>query len=181
VLIYFSLLGLGFLLIEIPLIQHTILMLGNPTYAFTVVVFALLTFSSIGSLLARSERYPWIAVMGLLIFLAIGSPWLITKSAGFLQQYSFWGRAIIITVFLAPLGVLMGIPFPFGLARLEERWAGLVPWAWAVNGCASVIAAVLAAILNLSYGYQVVLLSGAGAYFLAFLMFPRKWNKTNWA
>jgi hypothetical protein len=61
----------------------------------------------------------------------------------------------------------MGLPFPFGLAWLEERAPGLVPWAWAVNGCASVAASVLAAILALSYGLTAVMLLGGVAYLAA--------------
>jgi hypothetical protein len=62
------------------------------------------------------------------------------------------------------MGVLMGFPFPFGLEWLEKSQSRLVPWAWAVNGCASVVAAVLAAILSLSVGFGVVLLLGAIFY-----------------
>jgi hypothetical protein len=71
---------------------------------------------------------------------------------------------------MLPLAVLMGIPFPLGLAWLEERAPGLIPWAWAVNGCASVISSVLAAILALSFGFTLVLSLGAAAYTGALLI-----------
>ena len=82
---------------------------------------------------------------------------------------------------LAPLAILMGLPFPLGLAWLERDAPDLVAWAWAVNGCASVIASVLAAILALSYGFTLVLLLGAGAYSLAVLVLPGQGDKTNTA
>jgi hypothetical protein len=63
----------------------------------------------------------------------------------------------------------MGLPFPLGLAWVERNAPDLVTWAWAVNGCASVIAAVLAAILALSSGFTAVLLGGTAAYALAFV------------
>jgi len=176
-LIYFSLLGIAFLFIEIPLIQQSILILGHPTYAFTLVVFAMLAFSSIGSYFSRSSWLPKRFAMLILIILSILSPWMITQIAYLILGWPFIFRAIVIGISIAPLAILMGIPFPYGLTRLEHHWGRYIPWAWAVNGCASVIAAVLAAILTLSYGYQFVLLLGATAYGFAFLVFPRKWNK----
>jgi hypothetical protein len=65
----------------------------------------------------------------------------------------------------------MGMPFPLGLAWLKQECPELVPWAWAVNGCASVIASVLAAIISISYGFTTVLMLGAGAYLGAVLLF----------
>jgi hypothetical protein len=179
IFVYFSLLGIAFLFIEIPLIQQSILVLGHPTYAFTVVVFAMLAFSSIGSYFSRSRWLPKRLAMLILIILSILSPWAIMRIAYLILGWSFIFRAIVIGICIAPLAILMGIPFPYGLAWLEHRWGRYIPWAWAVNGCASVIAAVLAAILTLSYGYQLVLLLGALAYALAFLVFPRKWNEAH--
>jgi hypothetical protein len=179
--LYFSALGFAFLFIEIPLIQQSILILGNPTYAFTVVVFAILSFSGVGSYFARSQWLPKRLAMGLLIILALISPLIITRFAYLILGWSFLLRAISVAIYIAPLAILMGIPFPSGLAWLEQKRGDLVPWAWAVNGCASVIAAVLAAILTLGYGYRLVLLIGAGAYLVAFLMFPSKWHKSDWA
>ena len=64
----------------------------------------------------------------------------------------------------------MGLPFPWGLAWLEETAPALLPWAWAINGCASVVTSVLAAILALSYGFTLVLWLGAAAYAGAWLI-----------
>jgi hypothetical protein len=73
-------------------------------------------------------------------------------------------RSLGIVLSLAPLAMLMGLPFPFGLVWLEQHCRDLISWAWAVNGCASVIASVLAAILALSYGFTTVLYMGAAGY-----------------
>jgi len=78
--------------------------------------------------------------------------------------WPLWGRAAVAVIGLAPLGVLMGLPFPRGVAWLEDCAPSLISWAWAVNGAASVVASVLAAILALSSGFTVVLLLGAGCY-----------------
>jgi len=70
---------------------------------------------------------------------------------------------------LAPLGLLMGTAFPGGLAWLRERAPGWIPWAWAINGCASVLASVLAAMLALSAGFSWVLVAAALSYTAAWL------------
>jgi nucleoside permease NupC len=70
---------------------------------------------------------------------------------------------------LAPLGFLMGVPFPSGLAWLREQAAGLVPWAWAINGSTSVLASILAAMMALSAGFSWVLIAAALAYAGAWL------------
>jgi hypothetical protein len=169
VLVYFTALGLAFLFVEIPLIQRWILLLGHPTYAFTVVVLVLLSFSSLGSSLARAAWLPRRGAFAALVLLALLTPWMAAwlSSSGLAWPAPL--RVIGAGLSLAPLGILMGLPFPLGLAWLENRSPGWVPWAWAVNGCASVIAAVLAAMLALSYGFTVVLLLGAAAYGVAFV------------
>jgi hypothetical protein len=67
----------------------------------------------------------------------------------------------------------MGIPFPLGISIIGSTAPHLVPWAWAVNGCFSVIAPILAIMLALSTGYQFVLLCGAAAYMAAFWVIRR--------
>jgi hypothetical protein len=171
VLGYFGLLGIAFLFVEIPLIQRWILLFGHPIYAFTAVVLTLLLFSSLGSVLSRSPWLPRRAVIGVLALLvlltAVLGPYLVQTTL----PWPPFLRVLAAVVSLAPLAVLMGFPFPLGLAWLEDEAPQWVPWAWAVNGCASVVASVLAAILALSYGFTAVLLSGAGAYAVAWLVF----------
>ncbi len=173
VLIYFALLGIAFLFIEIPLIQRWILLLGHPTYAFTAVVVALLFFSGLGSTLARAVWLPKRVAFATLVLLALLTPFAVPQFSSLVLGLSAWARLMVAIFSLAPLGVLMGLPFPLGLAWLEERVQIWIPWAWAVNGCTSVIASVLAAILSLSYGFTAVLFLGAGAYAGAAVLYVR--------
>jgi hypothetical protein len=71
---------------------------------------------------------------------------------------------------LAPPGLLMGMPFPKGLALLEENAPDLITWAWGVNGAVSVVASILAALLALSLGFSTVLAVGAACYVGAWVM-----------
>jgi hypothetical protein len=169
VLLYFGLLGLAFLFVEIPLIQRWILLVGHPTYAFASVVTILLVCSSAGSLAARAVWLRPRVALGLLVLFALLTPF----ALGWLTQHTlgWWlpARVGLAALSLAPLAFLMGVPFPVGLAWLERGQPGLTPWAWAVNGCASVVAGVLAAIFALSSGFTAVLLAGAGCYAGAWL------------
>ena len=102
--------------------------------------------------------------MPILVLLAVLTPFICIRLGEAALGWSLLARALAIILSLVPLAVLMGLPFPFGLAWLEQHYPALIPWAWAVNGCASVIASVLAAILALSYGFTTVLYLGAAAY-----------------
>ncbi len=171
---YFVLLGLAFLLVEIPLIQRWILLLGHASYAFAAVVTALLLGAGVGSLLARRlgrSRGFWPGLVMLALLTPFATDALIQATLG----WSLLLRGGVAVLALLPLAVLMGVPFPLGLTWLEEDAPSLVPWAWAVNGCASVTAAVLAAILALGDGFTLVLSVGAAAYAGAgLLMFSRR-------
>jgi hypothetical protein len=170
---YFGLLGVAFLFIEIPLIQRLIVLFDHPTYAFTVVVVSILTFSSLGSRFARSSWLPGRSAFSALVIISGITPFAVSGMIETVMGWPFIMRAIFTGISLAPLAFLMGLPFPMGLLWLERRAPNFIPWAWAINGCASVIAAVLAAILALSFGFSTVLWLGAGAYGLAWLIFTR--------
>jgi len=179
---YFALLGLGYLCVEIPLLQRFILFLGHPAYAMATVLFALLLFSGLGSLLSR--RVPLWLVLTLLPLLvggyAVGLPALFEATLA----APLSGRLIIAVVALAPPGLLMGMPFPKGLELLERQTSATyseqsrekqsaqadIAWAWGVNGAVSVVASILAALLALSHGFSIVLGLGAVCYVGAWTM-----------
>ncbi len=167
-LLYFGMIGLAYLLVEIPLMQRFILYLGNPAYALTVVLFALLLFSALGSRMsARARLRPaLLALVGLLATIPYLLPGFFAATLGL----SLTLRLALSVVLLAPLGCLMGIPFPGGLRHLEPGTP--VAWVWAVNGAASVVASVLAALLALSLGFSWVFWIGALCYLGAYAALP---------
>jgi hypothetical protein len=168
-LLYFALLGLGFLFVEIPLLQRFILYLGQPAYAFAAVTSTLLVAAGIGSGYL-SPKLSLRLVLPLITLLVITYPFLLPPLFDATLKFPFAGRVVITAVALFPLGILLGIPFPGGLRLVAQESAGLIPWIWAVNGCASVISAVLAAMLALTWGFAVVLWGAALAYGLAGLV-----------
>jgi hypothetical protein len=164
VLVYFGSIGFAFLFLEIPLIQRAILSLGQPAYAFGLVVLILLVSSSLGSFYSRRFWKKKELLLMLLLGLAVLTPILFRQIQYASLGWSLWLRVISLGACL-----LMGFPFPFGLEWLERAKSNLTPWAWAVNGCASVVAAVLAAMISLSLGFTIVLLIGTIFYGLAAL------------
>jgi spermidine synthase len=167
-ILYFSLIGFAYLFVEIPLIQKYILFLGQPSYAMSAVLFTLLLFSGLGS--AQEKRIPLKLALALLTLLLLILPVLAPKLFQFSLGLSFWARLLLTVTLLAPVGFLMGVPFPAGIRRLEiSGLSTSVAWMWAVNGSASVVSAVLAALLALTYGFTWVLGLGALCYLGALL------------
>jgi len=167
---YFGLLGLGFLFVEIPLIQQFILFVDHPTYSLVAVLFVVLLCSGAGSLTAKRWRPEW--ALGLLVAAVLLSPPLLKMLFQWALGWPLAARLALTLPGLAPLSFLMGVPFARGLALLESQPGGsaLIPWAWAINGSASVVASILAALLAMSLGFQGVLWLGAGAYAGAWLV-----------
>ncbi|MBN1450488.1 MAG: hypothetical protein JW963_05680 [Anaerolineales bacterium] len=174
-LLYFGLIGLAFLLVEIPLLQRFILYLGNPAYALTAVLFSILLFSAIGSRWSHrvSHRIALLMLVFLVLIAPFGLPHIFSLTLGLPLVYRFLLTALI----LAPIGFLMGIPFPAGIQWLQTLHTNeqdmtehaQVPWMWATNGAASVVASVLAALLALTFGFNWVLGLGAACYASALL------------
>lgn len=175
-LIYFSLLGLGFLFVEIPLLQRFIVYLGQPAYAFATVLGAVLVASGLGSLYLSERMRPplGLTILAALVFVY---PVLLPPLFEITFGLPLAGRIAVTALALAPLGLLMGTPFPQGLAVARQQAPGLLPWIWAVNGCASVVSAVLSPMVAISFGFQVVMLIGAAAYLGALLSLGRFWGQ----
>jgi hypothetical protein len=175
ILAYFGGIGLGFMLVEVALIQRYILFLGHPSYAISVVLFSLLLFGGCGSFL--SERIP--AEKGAIVLAGVLAGILLTALAipSLLDRLSAWpwaGRAALATGLIAPLALVMGMLFPSGVRRLIllEREA-MLPWMWGINGICSVVASVLGMALAMNINYTAVLFAAAAAYAMAFFWLRR--------
>lgn len=164
-LVYFTALGLAYLLVEIPLLQYFILLLDQPTYAFALVLCALLLASGAGSLLG--ERIRTAGVVWLLGPVVLLYALLLRRLPSLLLGWPLAWRVVASFPLLAPIGVLMGFPFPAGIRRLGRAAPEAIPWAWAVNGCASVVSSILATMLAVSFGFSWVLVLAAALYVLA--------------
>lgn len=168
-LIFFFNLGLGFMFVEIALIQKFILFLGHPVYAVSWVILSLLVFAGVGSRIssairtAQGLKWSLLLIAGFLLLYAV----FLAPVLSFFQGHSFLCRQGLAVLFIAPLGLVMGIPFPLGIRLCDVQNPGFVPWAWCANACASVLGAILPVIMALGWGFQVVFLFASLLYLLA--------------
>ncbi|MEW5756175.1 MAG: SAM-dependent methyltransferase [Pseudomonadota bacterium] len=177
---YFFLLGLAFLFLEIAFMQRFTQFLFHPLYTIAVVLCAFLIFAGLGS--AYAQRFAaagrlrqgiafavgGIALCGLSYLVLLGP--LFTALIGLHPAL----KVLLTIVLIAPLAFCMGMPFPLGLAHLGRTQPALLPWVWGVNGCASVLSAVLAMLLAVHFGFAVVVLAGLLLYLLAYATMRRE-------
>ena len=170
--VYFFAIGLGFLFLEMAFIQKFILYLGHPLYAAALVLAVFLIFAGLGSQYAQAKKIRVIWPVVVIMILGVGN----LSATNLLLDAFNWLPAYLkiccAVVMLGPLAFCMGMPFPLGLTGVGVEAPDLIPWAWAVNGCASVIAAVLATILAIHFGFAVVVMAALVLYGLAALTFP---------
>jgi len=178
VFVYFSAIGLGFLMIEIAFMQKFILFLHHPVYAIAATLAAFLVFAGLGSACSSNlvQRFGQRLCLRIVIIFIVG------LSLGYLlllPEIFVWGSALSMPIrfflticLIAPLAFFMGMPMPLALGRLAKQADYLIPWAWAINSCASVISSVLTVLLAMQFGFSVVILMAVVLYALAILIFP---------
>lgn len=160
VFLYFSLIGAGFFFIEMPLIQKMILFLGQPVYAISVIIAALLVFSGMGSYFSDRIFYRRTRILTAAVLVAfITGIYTLTMDSLFRELIGLgFGQRLGLTIFLtAPLGFFMGIPFPAGLGLLREMDTASIAFGWGINGFFSVISILLATLLAILFGFKAVL------------------------
>lgn len=170
---YFGALGLAYLFLEIAFIQKLMLFLAHPVYAVGVVLAAFLVFSGLGS--AAADRLTGRvaparlvgAVVLLLAALAAAYLWWLPDLFRAWAGWSDPARVAASLGLLAPLAFLMGFPFPTGLQAVSRGGGSSVPWAWGVNGAASVVAAPLATLAAVHLGFAAVVGLAMGLYGVA--------------
>ena len=166
-LLYFIAIGLGYLMLEIALIQRFVLFLGFPTYALSVVLFAVLIFTGVGSHLSSRWKRPRralsvdLVVVAALIFISAFSLQPMLRS---MIGLPFTARVLVTIALLAPFGLTLGMAMPIGLRRLSGLHPSGVPWAWGVNGVASVLASVLAVFIAINFGFTVTTVLASVCY-----------------
>jgi len=155
------------------------LLLHHPIYAAAVVIGTLLVCAGFGSQFAdryaatakaRDTLYIAVAViigLGLVHAFAVGSVFTLVIGMPFPV------KVLLLIVLIAPLGFALGMPFPLGLARLAGS-PRLVAWAWGINGCASVVSAMLATLLAMHFGFNVAMIAALLCYGVALMTFPTR-------
>ncbi len=172
--LYFSLIGLAFMFVEITLMNKFSLYLGHPAYSLSVVLFSILFFSGLGSWIGsrvkRSNMVLFWAIfsmvlIGVVYYLCMDKILLLTLKWGILK------RVLVTFLLIMPLALCMGVPFPTALKTLGEKYNYFIPWAWGVNGVSSVLGSVLSLVISQTFGFWKTLLVALILYLFAFVFF----------
>lgn len=170
--IYFSGLGIGYMFFEIILIQQFILFFGNPVYAAAMVIGVMLLASGTGSYLTSGIQLNRRVIKRILlliaVLIAVYSLVLSTVLQNIAGIDTAWKIAISLIIIAVP-AVLMGMPFPMCLRWLSRIEENNIPWAWAINGCMSVISAALATLLTVELGFTLMIILAALAYVISLM------------
>ncbi len=187
--LYFLALGLAFLLVEIATLARLTPIVGHPLIAANIGLACVLFFAGLGSLQAQrwlsrgvvdddaiARRVAW-SVRA--IAFALLWQWMVFEFVhAFAPGWPLPARAVLGLLGVAPLAFAMGMPFPLGMARLARSAPAFVPWAWGLNGCASVIAAILAVLLAIVVGLRATLLIALGLYAFAAWVWRAQYRST---
>jgi predicted membrane-bound spermidine synthase len=166
-LAYFACLGVGFIVVELALLQSMTLLLGHPIFTLSVLLFTLLAAGGLGSSLSARFRAPAVCagVAGAGVVYAFVLPRLVPA----LLPLSLWARILIAVAIVAPLGFAMGMPFPSGLRRVGGGRLPEPPFYWGLNGVMSVVGSIGTMLIAVTLGFQVAMIVGALCYVCAAL------------
>jgi hypothetical protein len=171
--VYFSALGFGFMLLEVALMQKSVLVLGNPMYSIPTVLSSVLLSAGLGSFVSgrSSASFPHKIIFAtiVLVLSVLGFMAGFAVSAETLLKFSFAVRATAVILAIMPIGFALGFFFPSGLQFVRDRARLFVPWAWGINGCASVYGSLVATVAAMWQGFNVVLAIGIATYLVALL------------
>jgi MFS family permease len=167
---YFGMIGVGYMLIQIPFLQRFSVYLGHPTYTFAIILFSMICFTGIGSFV--SDRFPiernrWV----LKLPLAIGAAVLvliytIQPIMDATIQFELPVRSLVVIACSAPISVLLGFCFPVGMTLVSRLSPDATAWMWGVNGAAGVLASIMAVAVSMWLGIHVNLLVAGLLYIL---------------
>ena len=184
--VYFAALGLGFLFLEIWLIEQASFYLNDRITAFAVVLTGMLLFSGLGSMLAENFAHGRLAGRGVVIAVLVAVVWgvLMALFARPLMLASldmpFVSRVAIVLLALAPVSLALGLPFPIGLGWAGSAGGFFLPWAWGLNGAFSVVATPLANLIAIQAGHRVLLLAALLFYGLCLIVEPSRRTILSW-
>jgi hypothetical protein len=183
VIIYYSLLGIGFMLVEIFFIQKLVFYLGNPVFSTSIVITSMLIISGLGSLASsrfmdRAKRFILTASL-VVVLILVGYASLLPGALHATLGAPVIVKMLIAILVIAPAAFFMGMFFPSGLNKLSENRPVLLPWAWGVNGAFSVTGSLLARFLAVESGFRVLLVTALLCYGLAGILFRVNLQKPN--
>lgn len=175
--LYFIAIGLAYLMLEITMLSRLTHLLGDPIQAGAATIAGFLLFSGLGSMTAQRLETGSVGTVRRLILAlvltGILEAWLVGQITGLAGGWSPMWRFVAAILVISPMGFLMGFPMPTALARVERQMPALVPWAWGVNGFASVLASPLAIAIGMTWGFRAAGAAALGCYLAAAVLIGR--------
>ena len=168
--VFFAGIGLGFMLIEVSQMQRLIVFLGHPTYGLSVVLFAVLASSGLGSLVVGRVHAGGVraaAPLGALVVMLVAFGAATPSVIRTFEAATTPARIAVAIGLLLPIGFLMGMAFPLGMRMATDRASALTPWLWGINGATSVCASVIAVAISLHWGIAASFWTGVACYVVA--------------
>ena len=171
--VFFGLLGFGFMMIELVLMQKYQRFIGSPIYSTIVILGGLLFFSGLGSYFSRNfKRRTLIICVAVIPVMILFQTFFLDSVFDIFAKYSFTAKLFISSALILPLAFFMGMPFPHALEQIKEdisnEYATLM---FGVNGALSTLGVSLSYLLNVTYGMSTTLLMGFATYLAALLLF----------
>ena len=174
-MVYFSCLGLGFIVLELVFIQIFMKIIGYPLYTYTIVLFTFLFGAGIGSLMSEKMRLlergltwvPFVGVIAGATFAILCQQFLFDS----LLELRTIVRMLASVAVIFPVAFFLGMPFPMGVLTIEHKPTGTVAWAWALNGLFTVAGGIFCAVFSVYFGFIATVTVSMLAYVLAFFMF----------
>jgi len=181
VIVYYAALGVGYMIVEIYLMQRLVFFLANPIFSSATVITAMLVMSGIGALAAERYKGSRRRLIAYTVFgIAVSMMFYLAILPGILDALIGWPllvKIFLAIIFVAPGAFFLGMPFPTGLATLSKNRNGLIPWAWGINGALSVSGTMLARLVSISWGFSAVLFAVIILYSIAYLVFSGNQTK----
>jgi hypothetical protein len=174
-LAYFSLLGLGFITLELVFIQLFMKLIGYPLYAIATVITVMLIGAAVGSMSSRRIAGPdgarwYLSFVGIIVAgVAIWATYP-AVSRRFISTDLPW-RVLVAASMIFPMAFFMGMPFPLGILALRSKPRGAIAWAWSMNGLFTTVGGVTTALCSLWFGFRATTLIALGVYALAGVVF----------
>jgi hypothetical protein len=176
VIFYFACLGLGYMMVEIFLIQRLVFILTDPIFSVSIVITSMLILSGVGNLVASRlsksrlivTRIACAAILATVLFYIFG----LSQVLNVVRDQSMFVRILIAVAVIAPSAFFLGVPYPNGLDALTQARPGLLPWAWGMNGGLSVAGTALAWTLTASAGFNVLLIVVIVVYGAVGILYP---------
>lgn len=184
IILYFFLIGMAFIMVEIILIKIFQLLLGNPAYSISAIIFALLLSSGIGSLMSskvntilksKTILYVSIFIFSVLIIYAL----FLFNFTYLLIHLGLPLRLLVSSLMISVLGIPMGMMFPTGLKHLGTDSRTMIGWAWGANAFATVIGSVITVIIAINWNFSTALILGAILYIISGVIFFNDVKRTS--